>query len=61
MTATEFQAVPKESRWLKHKRILRQLGDALNGWLCRSVLNSTMDGILNCKQASCETQWYHLR
>ncbi|KAF8240474.1 hypothetical protein L208DRAFT_1233138, partial [Tricholoma matsutake] len=35
--------------------------DTLNGCLCGSVLNSTMDGILNCKQASCETQWYHLR
>ncbi|KAF8228714.1 hypothetical protein L208DRAFT_1403194, partial [Tricholoma matsutake] len=46
-SATEFQAVPKESEWLKRKRIL-------------SVLNSTMDGILNCKQAGCETQWYHL-
>ncbi|KAF8231999.1 hypothetical protein L208DRAFT_1393391 [Tricholoma matsutake] len=54
---TEFQAVPKESGWSKRKRILRQLGDALNGCLCGSVLNSTMDGILNCKQASCETQW----
>ncbi|KAF8240146.1 hypothetical protein L208DRAFT_1385070, partial [Tricholoma matsutake] len=56
-TTTEFQAVPKESGWSKHKRILRQLGDTLNGCLCGSVLNSTMDGILNCKQASCETQW----
>ncbi|KAF8219280.1 hypothetical protein L208DRAFT_1341809, partial [Tricholoma matsutake] len=35
--------------------------DALNGCLCGSVLNSTMDGVLNCKQASCETQWYHLQ
>ncbi|KAF8237650.1 hypothetical protein L208DRAFT_1246078, partial [Tricholoma matsutake] len=34
--------------------------DALNGCLCRSVLDSTMDGVLNCKQAGCETQWYHL-
>ncbi|KAF8237667.1 hypothetical protein L208DRAFT_1388833, partial [Tricholoma matsutake] len=43
---TEFQAVPKESGWSKRKRILQQLGDALNGCLCGSVLNSTMDGIL---------------
>ncbi|KAF8238072.1 hypothetical protein L208DRAFT_1244161 [Tricholoma matsutake] len=29
--------------------------------VCGSVLDSTMDGILNCKQAGCKTQWYHLQ
>ncbi|KAF8224860.1 hypothetical protein L208DRAFT_1409340 [Tricholoma matsutake] len=57
IAATEFQAVAEESGRSKRKRILRQLGDALNGCLCASVLDSTMDGVLNCKQAGCETQW----
>ncbi|KAF8228532.1 hypothetical protein L208DRAFT_1016203, partial [Tricholoma matsutake] len=35
--------------------------DTPNGCLCGSVLDSTMDGVLNCKQAGCKTQWYHLR
>ncbi|KAF8237592.1 hypothetical protein L208DRAFT_1191519, partial [Tricholoma matsutake] len=35
--------------------------DALNRCLCRSVLNSSLSGVVKCKQAGCETQWYHLQ
>ncbi|KAF8223058.1 hypothetical protein L208DRAFT_1319003, partial [Tricholoma matsutake] len=35
--------------------------DALNGCLCRQVLDSSLNGVLECKQAGCETQWYHLQ
>ncbi|KAF8221069.1 hypothetical protein L208DRAFT_1330235, partial [Tricholoma matsutake] len=35
--------------------------DTLNGCLCRSVLNSSLSGVIKCKQAGCETQWYHLQ
>jgi hypothetical protein len=41
----------------KRKRIPRQLADALNGCLCGSVLDGSMDGVLKCNQAGCETQW----
>ncbi|KAF8229758.1 hypothetical protein L208DRAFT_1015434, partial [Tricholoma matsutake] len=35
--------------------------DALNGCLCRQVLDSSLNGVLKCKQAGCKTQWYHLQ
>lgn len=41
----------------KRKRVPRQLADALNGCLCGSVLDGSMDGVLKCNQAGCETQW----
>ncbi|KAF8234715.1 hypothetical protein L208DRAFT_1260489, partial [Tricholoma matsutake] len=33
----------------------------LNGCLCGQVLYSSLNGVLECKQAGCETQWYHLQ
>ncbi|KAF8240390.1 hypothetical protein L208DRAFT_1233130, partial [Tricholoma matsutake] len=33
--------------------------DALNGCLCRLVLKGSLGGVLKCKKAGCETQWYH--
>src|SRR6267378_3122293 len=48
--------IPEESGRPKHKRVPRQLVDALNGCLCGSVLNSSLSGIVKCKQAGCETQ-----
>ena len=41
----------------KRKRVPRQLVDALNGCLCGLVLDCSMDGVLACNQAGCETQW----
>ncbi|KAF8219240.1 hypothetical protein L208DRAFT_1342016, partial [Tricholoma matsutake] len=32
----------------------------LNGCLCGSVLSSSLNGVVKCRQAGCETQWYHL-
>ena len=49
--------IPEESGRPKRKRFPRQLADALNGCLCESVLNSSLSGVVKCKQASCETQW----
>ncbi len=49
--------IPEESGRPKRKRVPRQLVDALNGCLCGSVLNSSLSGIVKCKQAGCETQW----
>ncbi|KAF8240453.1 hypothetical protein L208DRAFT_1232778 [Tricholoma matsutake] len=40
---------------------VKELVDTLNGCLCRSVLNSSLSGVIKCKQAGCETQWYHLQ
>lgn len=42
----------------KRKRVPRQL--VLDGCLCGSVLDGSMDGVLRCKQAGCETQWVSL-
>jgi hypothetical protein len=41
----------------KCKRVPRQLADTLNGCLCRLVLDSSLSGVIKCKQAGCETQW----
>jgi hypothetical protein len=49
--------IPEESGRPKRKRVPRQLADALNGCLCGSVLNSSLSGVVKCKQAGCETQW----
>jgi hypothetical protein len=49
--------IPEESGRSKRKRVPRQLADALNGCLCGSVLNSSLSGVVKCKQAGCETQW----
>ena len=49
--------ISEESGCPKHKRVPQQLADTLNGCLCRSVLNSSLSGVLKCKQAGCETQW----
>ena len=57
-SATEFGSeTPEESGWLKRKRVLQQLADALNGCLCGLVLDCLSNGFLKCKQAGCETQW----
>ncbi|KAF8218702.1 hypothetical protein L208DRAFT_1348342 [Tricholoma matsutake] len=45
----------------KCKRVPHKLADALNGCLCGQVLDSSLNGVLECKQAGCETQWYHLQ
>ncbi|KAF8161442.1 hypothetical protein B0H34DRAFT_673382 [Crassisporium funariophilum] len=58
--AVETQVV-KELGQSKRKRVVRQLADALNGCLCGSVLDGSVDGVLKCNQAGCETQWYHLQ
>jgi len=47
----------EESGRSKRKRVPRQLADALNGCLCGLVLNRSSNGVLECKQAGCETQW----
>ena len=49
--------IPEESGWPKRKRDPRQLVDVLNGCLCGSVLDSSLSGVVKCKQAGCETQW----
>lgn len=55
---TESNArVPEESGQSKRKRVPQRLADVLNGCLCGLVLNSSLIGVLKCKQASCETQW----
>ena len=53
-TATK---IPEESGQSKRKRVLRKPVDALDGCLCGLVLNRSMEGVLQCKQAGCETQW----
>jgi len=58
IAATGIEAIiPEELGRSKCKRIPRQLADTLNGCLCGLVLNSSLNGILKCRQASCETQW----
>jgi hypothetical protein len=42
---------------VKAQRVLRQLADTLNECLCGSVLDSSLSGVIKCKQAGCETQW----
>ena len=54
--ATEI-TIPAESGRSKRKRVPRRLADALNGCLCGQVLDSSLNGVLKCKQAGCETQW----
>ena len=49
--------IPEESGQSKHKRVARKLADALNGCLCGQVLDSSLNGVLECKQAGCKTQW----
>jgi len=56
LTAPEPE-IPEESGRSKHKRVPRRLADALNGYLCGLVLNSSSGGVLKCKQAGCETRW----
>jgi hypothetical protein len=57
--APETEIGFEESGWPKHKRVLQQLAmaDALNGCLCGLVLDSSLSGVIKCKQAGCETQW----
>jgi len=47
--------IAEESRRSKWKRVPQQLADALNGCLCGLVLDSSLSGVLKCKQAGCET------
>jgi hypothetical protein len=54
--ATEIE-IPEESGRSERKRVPRKLADALNGCLCGQVLDSSLNGVLECKQAGCETQW----
>ena len=49
--------IPEESGQSKCKRVPRKLADALNGCLCGQVLDSSLNRVLKCKQAGCETQW----
>ena len=49
--------IPEESGWSKRKRVPRKLADTLNGCLCGQVLDSSLNGVLECKQAGCETRW----
>ena len=56
-TAVEITPAFVDSGRSKRKRIPRQLADALNGCLCGLVLDCSMDGVLRCNQAGCETQW----
>jgi len=57
-SATEIGSeTPGESGWSKRKRVPQQLADALNGCLCGLVLDRSTNGVLECKQAGCETQW----
>jgi len=51
-TATEIE----ESGQSKRKRVPCRLADALNGCLRGVILNSSSNGVLECKQAGCETQ-----
>ena len=54
--ATEIE-IPEELGRSKRKRVPRKLADALNGYLCGQVLDSSLNGVLECKQAGCETRW----
>ena len=47
--------VDETTRWPKQKCTSRKL--VLDGCLCRSVLNGSMDGVLRCKEIGCETEW----
>jgi len=53
-TRSEIAEEPGRS---KRKRVIRRVADALNGCLCGSVLDGSTRGVLQCKQAGCETQW----
>ena len=55
--ATTEPENPEESGRSKRKRVPRQLTDVLNGCLCGLVLDGSLDGVLKCKHAGCETQW----
>ena len=54
--ATEIK-IPKELGGSKHKRVPWKLADALNGCLCKLILNSLMKEVLKCKQAGCKNRW----
>ena len=43
--------IPVELGQPKCKRVLHQLADALNGCLCRLVLDGSLSGVVKCKQA----------
>ncbi|EDR10685.1 uncharacterized protein LACBIDRAFT_315326 [Laccaria bicolor S238N-H82] len=69
MPRTEVAELPEvedpeeESGWSKRKHV-PQKGedhDTLDSCLCRIVLNGSEDEVLKCKQAGCETQWFHLK
>ncbi|KAF8223077.1 hypothetical protein L208DRAFT_1412420, partial [Tricholoma matsutake] len=61
VAATEIE-IPEESGQSKHKRVPRKLADTLNGCLCRQVLDSSLNGVLECKQAGCKIYvQYHLQ
>ena len=47
--------IPEESGWSKHKRVPCRV--ALNGCLFGVIVDSSSNGVLECKQAGCETQW----
>ncbi|KAF8989336.1 hypothetical protein BDQ17DRAFT_1256941, partial [Cyathus striatus] len=32
----------------------------LNVCLCSEVVDNSLDTVVNCNQAGCETEWYHL-
>ena len=49
--------IPEEPGRLKRKRVPCKLADALNGCLCGQVLDSSLNGVLECKQAGYETRW----
>jgi hypothetical protein len=51
------EEIPEESGRSKRRRIPRKHADALNGCLCGQVLDSSLNGVIECKQAGCETQW----
>ena len=48
VVATEIK-IPEELGWSKHKRVPCKLADALNGYLCGQVLDSSLNGVLECK------------
>jgi len=50
--ATEIE-IAEESGQSKRKRVPCRLADALNGCLCGVILNSSSNGVLECKQAGC--------
>ena len=56
VAATEIK-IPEESGRSKRRRVPHKHADALNGCLCGQVLDSSLNGVLECKQAGCETQW----